>query len=229
MAIMNVTHTDISEVVVPQNILLQALQRPTSIWYGSTHNQRLALPAVNKQILKNGFLSVLRGNMNAILKRFPQTPSKVGLTPFLEILFLFLITLPISVVIFQKNQYTETMSEVAKGRRKSTKKLSAERKASTVVESDILQVFDYWISVCKPTARRKPVLDEKRRIAIGAAIHDYGIEQCKNAIQGCTMSDFHMGRNKANKRYDDVELILRDSQHIEQFLELFEKTEAVDW
>jgi hypothetical protein len=28
-----------------------------------------------------------------------------------------------------------------------------------------------------------------------------------------------MGRNKMNKKYDDIELILRDAQHIERFLE----------
>jgi hypothetical protein len=31
------------------------------------------------------------------------------------------------------------------------------------------------------------------------------------------MSDWHMGDNPRGKRYDDLELILRDSAHIERF------------
>lgn len=229
MTYTNVTHPNITYGKAPTNIFLLVLQRPIASCYGSTHNQRLALPAVTKRILKNGFLSVLRKNKNRFRKRFPRTPSKEGLTLIFKRIFLFFRTLPRLGWFFKFSQYTETMSEVTKGRPKSSKRLSSERKASTVAESQIQEVFDYWVSACKPNAKRKPILDEKRRLAIGAAIHDYDVEQCKNAITGCTVSDFHMGRNKANRKYDDVELILRDSKHIEQFLELFDKSTGVDW
>jgi len=100
-----------------------------------------------------------------------------------------------------------------------------------VAEDQILEVFNFWIEKCKSSTRRKPVLDSTRRLTIGAAIHDYGIEACKEAILGCTMSEFHMGNNKNGKRYDDVELILRDAKHIEQFLDIFDKSgdQEVNW
>jgi hypothetical protein len=33
-----------------------------------------------------------------------------------------------------------------------------------------------------------------------------------------------MGRNKMNKRYDSVELIFRDSEHVEKFHEILDKS-----
>lgn len=116
-------------------------------------------------------------------------------------------------------------------RQKSARTQSRISKSKSVVEDDILEVFNFWIEQCKGNARRKPILDSTRRLVIGAAIHDYGIDACKEAILGCTMSDFHMGRNKNGKRYDDIELILRDSKHVEQFLDIFDKNgnSEVDW
>jgi hypothetical protein len=42
-----------------------------------------------------------------------------------------------------------------------------------------------------------------------------------DAISGCAMSDWHMGDNPRGKKYDDIELILRDSAHIERFATMF--------
>ena len=123
------------------------------------------------------------------------------------------------------------MDNTKPGRPVSGKKVYDSIKASTVAEELIQELFDFWIQACRPTARRRPLLDTKRRTRLGAAIHDYGMEACRDAITGCTMSDFHMGRNKTNKKYDDVELIFRDAKHVEQFLELFDKNSEgeTDW
>lgn len=115
--------------------------------------------------------------------------------------------------------------------KRSARTQSRSTKTNSVAEEQILEVFNFWIEKCKSSTRRKPVLDSTRRLTIGAAIHDYGIEACKEAILGCTMSEFHMGNNKNGKRYDDVELILRDAKHIEQFLDIFDKSgdQEVNW
>lgn len=80
-------------------------------------------------------------------------------------------------------------------------------------------------------SKRKPILDATRRQILGAAIHDYEIQGCKDAIDGCALSEFHMGRNKNNKRYDSVELIFRDAEHVEKFQEILDKSreEAEPW
>lgn len=110
---------------------------------------------------------------------------------------------------------------------KKTRGVSKQRaeqrcKASTVVESDIQAVYDYWCSVMRPNRKNPARLDVKSRERVAAAIADYGVDTCKQAIDGCTRSEFHMGRNKQNKRYDSLELIFRNHEKIENFLSYLE-------
>lgn len=129
-------------------------------------------------------------------------------------------------------EYTETMSEpTRRGRPVSAKKLSRAKKAMSVSPSEVEQLWEYWVTVMRTTAKRKPVLDDARRQYLGAALYDYGMDGCRDAIDGCALSEFHMGRNKMNKRYDSVELIFRDSEHIEKFQEILDKSkeDKEDW
>lgn len=98
-------------------------------------------------------------------------------------------------------------------RSRTEKKEKVEKEQPGAIEA----VFEYWIETMNK--RRSIVrLDSKRRLSIGAAIHDYGLELCKQAIDGCKRSPFHMGQNKQGKVYNDIELILRDAEKIERFL-----------
>lgn len=87
-----------------------------------------------------------------------------------------------------------------------------------IASNDIQAVFDFWASTFRAATKGpKPVLSDKRRSKISRALNDYGLQTCLDAITGCAMSDWHMGDNPRGKRYDDLELILRDSAHIERF------------
>jgi protein gp37 len=85
----------------------------------------------------------------------------------------------------------------------------------------VREVFSFWVKTCCPNARVAPVLSDKRNRKIATAIRLYGVETCLQAIEGVTYSDFHMGANSRGKKYTDIELILRDEAHIEQFAELY--------
>lgn len=74
----------------------------------------------------------------------------------------------------------------------------------------------------------RAALSEERRILIGAAIHDYGVADCKEAIRGCSVSPFHMGANKQRKRYDRLELIFRNAEKIESFIQVAEENPEVE-
>ena len=128
--------------------------------------------------------------------------------------------------------YGITMSESSKrGRPVSAQKLSRSKKATSASDAEIQQLWDYWVSKMRATSKRKPVLDLSRRQFIGAAIFDYELQGCLDAIDGCSISEFHMGRNKMNKRYDSIELIFRDAEHIEKFHDILDKSteEKEDW
>jgi hypothetical protein len=82
-------------------------------------------------------------------------------------------------------------------------------------------VFDYWR---ERHSKRVAVMDVKREAPIGWAIKHYGIQKCKDAIDGCLISEWHMGKNPDNKVYNDISLIFRDAGHVEMFLDKFEKS-----
>ncbi len=99
-------------------------------------------------------------------------------------------------------------------------------KARTVAESQIREVFEYWREKISPNSRA--ILDAQRQQRIGWAIHDYGVDGCKQAIDGILKSSWHMGGNPQNKRYVDVELIFRHAANVEKFMELAERRDSRD-
>lgn len=119
---------------------------------------------------------------------------------------------------FINDNILKLMDQPKRVRGESRLKQQQRRKAAVVSEDEILEVYEHWISVMRPGKKRVPGLDEKRRLKVASAIADYGVGDCKLAIDGCSRSDFHMGRNKQKRRYDDLELILRDQDHVERFL-----------
>lgn len=95
-------------------------------------------------------------------------------------------------------------------------------KCRSVDDADVRRVFDHWVATMRSTKSSRTKLDDKRKLFIGAAIHDYGVDDCMKAITGCSMSPFHMGANRNKKRYDSLELIFRDADHIEKFCDIAE-------
>jgi len=81
------------------------------------------------------------------------------------------------------------------------------------------EVFAYWQRVM---GSPRSVLDAKRERVIRAALARHGLAECKRAIDGCFASDWHMNRpdggNERGKKFNDVELILRDAKHVEDFV-----------
>ncbi|MEY2958735.1 MAG: hypothetical protein RLZZ01_1303 [Actinomycetota bacterium] len=79
---------------------------------------------------------------------------------------------------------------------------------------DVRTVFELWQETLCARPRR---LDDKRRRLIRRAIDNHGLDECLDAVRGCSVSDWHMGKNPQRKKYTDIELILRDAKHIEMF------------
>lgn len=84
-----------------------------------------------------------------------------------------------------------------------------------VPSSDVTAVFDHWQTVMKKSKRT--VLDANRKRLITKALKNYSVFDVKAAITGCALSPYHMGENESRKRYDGLELILRNAEKIEQF------------
>lgn len=168
--------------------------------------------------------------LNTNLGKVPRTPPKWGLVGRIRSYVLFFTLLPL--LNGGVKEMFNTMSEERKpGRPVSARTLSRAKKAAMIPDAAVLEVWNHWIQVMRTDSKRKPVLDATRRQILGAAIHDYEVQGCKDAIDGCALSEFHMGRNKMNKRYDSVELIFRDSEHVEKFHDILDKSgeDKGDW
>ena len=87
------------------------------------------------------------------------------------------------------------------------------------------RLFALWQDVMdKPRAK----FDMKRQQRLRWALLNYSEEECEYAIRGCAMSDFHMGRNSRGKKYADIEIIFRDSAHVEDFIDTYLKAETAN-
>lgn len=84
------------------------------------------------------------------------------------------------------------------------------------MSDDEWDVFEHWRVTCRhPHA----LLDPKRLSLIRRWLATPGItvDRLQRAITGCSKSAWHRGENPSRKRYDDLELILRDAKQLEQF------------
>jgi hypothetical protein len=85
------------------------------------------------------------------------------------------------------------------------------------------EIFDFWVQESGRNGSTK--FGPKRQRVIRARLREGGTpEEMRAAITGCLRSDYHMKRGKHSRRegpvYDELTLILRDPEHVEQFAAL---------
>jgi hypothetical protein len=87
----------------------------------------------------------------------------------------------------------------------------------------VSRIFTHW-QVIHEAARSK--LDQKRDKAIRDRIRDgYTEQDLIDAIEGCALSEFHMGGNDRRQKYNDLCLICRDAAHVDKFIEEKERAQ----
>lgn len=79
------------------------------------------------------------------------------------------------------------------------------------------EIFAYWQKVMTSP---KSALDAKRRTLIANALKNYSPSDICKAIRGCSKTPHNMGKNKQNTKYNGLNLILRDAEHIDYFINL---------
>jgi hypothetical protein len=81
----------------------------------------------------------------------------------------------------------------------------------------VVSIFDFWKKVMNS---EKSVLDAKRTKLIKSAIEKYSPADICIAIRGCSKSAYHMGDNNQKTKYNGLNLILRDAEYIDKFMQL---------
>lgn len=97
------------------------------------------------------------------------------------------------------------------------KKVPAEPVARGRDLSPAERVFNHWQT---EHGHPKAKLDDKRKAIIRRALKNYSEADLCEAICGYKNSPHHMGQNDRNTVYDDIELFLRDSKHIDAGIKL---------
>lgn len=115
------------------------------------------------------------------------------------------------------------LDKLQQKRPRTTTKQRAE-KAKGISDEAVKIVWDYWVKTMG--ASKLAVLDHDRKVKIAASIHDYGIKASCLAIDGCASSPFHMGDNPQQKKYNGIDLIFRDADKIEGFIQRTQKRNA---
>jgi len=100
-------------------------------------------------------------------------------------------------------------------------KYARRRKRGAAADAaDVMRVWGEWVRVHRPGQESRVKLTEEREERISWAVATYGADACVEAIEGCKLSPFHQGDNDRRRKYDDVELILRDAAKIERFRDI---------
>ncbi len=121
----------------------------------------------------------------------------------------------------KENPVLSLFGEVTPVKGKKSARIKAKKSALKQVPSEeVEQLFVFW----RDTLVKKSLLSDERRAILAWAILNYGMETCEMAIKGCSFSDWHMGRNPNNVKYDSIELIFRNSEKVEFFVQKFQNS-----
>ena len=90
--------------------------------------------------------------------------------------------------------------------------------SKNIVTQDVtFRIFDHWRVLHEhPKAK---LSDKRKRIITKALKIGYSEGDLMKAIAGCGATPFNMGLNEHGRKYDSIELILRDAEHIERFMD----------
>lgn len=93
--------------------------------------------------------------------------------------------------------------------------VNKELSVSTKHDETVKNIFAVW---CEKMNSPRSRLDANRKRLIVNALKKYTENDLIAAITGCAMSPFHMGINPDSKKYNGLDLILRNAEKIEQFI-----------
>ena len=81
------------------------------------------------------------------------------------------------------------------------------------------RIFDQWVSIMGKNPKQAKLTPKRKRLVEARLAEGYTEQMLLEAIRGCQRSDHHMGNNERNRVYNSLELICRDGEHVEQFLD----------
>jgi hypothetical protein len=112
------------------------------------------------------------------------------------------------------------VSSVRKEEKEERKNKQKEKETAYQIIPAADEVFAHWKSVLN---HPKAKFDRKRKKLIVDALKLFEVAELKKAIDGCRLSEFHMGENDRDAIYDAISVIFgKGAEQIEKFIDLAE-------
>lgn len=103
----------------------------------------------------------------------------------------------------------------------STEREREESRERAEKRENTMLVFNSWRDILN---HKKSKLDAKRKKEINEALSlGYSPQDLQQAIIGCSMSEYHMGKNDRGQKYDSINLIFRNADLIDKFIGIAER------
>lgn len=128
--------------------------------------------------------------------------------PYLNVLETFGITLPETLPQTFPKQEREREQEREQER-------DSKNIMSSTLDAECENIFSFW---CKTMGKDKAAFskDRKRKV-LDRLKEGYSVDEIKQAIVNCSNTPHNMGHNENRKFYNDLELICRSPEKLEQF------------
>lgn len=88
-------------------------------------------------------------------------------------------------------------------------------------DGDVERVFAAWVTATGRSASKTRLSADRRKKIEARLKEGFDVDELIEAVQGVTLSDFHMGNNDRRQKYDDLTTVLRDGSQVEKFRDLF--------
>ena len=112
----------------------------------------------------------------------------------------------------------ETVTTETETETEAETEAETEKPLSSKPDGTVQDIFSHWQTT---TNHLRSKLDAKRTKRIKAALKlGYSVDDLKLAIDGNHRSDWHQGKNDRSQVYDSIDLIFRDADKIDHFIEL---------
>lgn len=82
-----------------------------------------------------------------------------------------------------------------------------------------IDIFNYWRTTMGKSEATCKFTDKRKKAVLARLKDGYAVEFIKEAIDGCKADPFSMGQNDRCKPFNDLELICRTGEKLEQFTE----------
>ena len=85
-------------------------------------------------------------------------------------------------------------------------------------KDDVMSVYRHWQEVMDLPQSR--LTDKRRRAVVARFKEGYSVRELKEAIDGCSVTPWNMGDNPRDRKYNDLELICRNGDNVERFVQI---------